>query len=103
MPVFKNYPDLWMAITLDGFGYNLEGDALKVFEDHKIFIVKEKGDTSQVCQAYDNEFYKSNKRHQCDLLNGIQCDMPCIDQWTLFTVSNKVCSLFCQLYAIFFY
>ena len=55
MPVVKNYPDLWMAIALDGFGSHLEGDALKVFVDHKILIVKEEVDTSQVCQAYDNE------------------------------------------------
>ena len=63
MPVVKNYPDLWMAITLDGFGYNVEGDALIVFVDHYILIVKEEGDTSQVCQAYDNEVAKSNKLH----------------------------------------
>ena len=62
MPVFKNYPYLWMAITLDGFGSHLEGDALKVFADHKILIVKEEGDTSQVYQAYDNEVSKSDKR-----------------------------------------
>ena len=43
MPVAKNHPDLWMAITLDGFGSHLEGDALKVFSDHKILIVKEEG------------------------------------------------------------
>ena len=51
MPVVKNYPDLCMAITLDGFGSHLEGDALKVFADHNILIVKEEGDTSQVCQV----------------------------------------------------
>ena len=45
-PFVKNYPDLWMAVTLDGFISHLEGDALKVFVSHKIFIVKEKVDTS---------------------------------------------------------
>ena len=94
MHVIKNYPDLWIPINLDGFGYHLEGDALKVFTDHNILIVKEVGDTAQVCQAYDNEVSKSDKRHHRYLLNGIQCDMPCIDQWTLIIVSNNVCSLF---------
>ena len=71
MPVVKNYPDLWMAITLDVLGSYLEGDALKVFADHKILVVKEEGDTSQVCQAYDNEVSKIDKRHHHDVLNGI--------------------------------
>ena len=94
MPVFKNYPDLWMAITLDNFGSHLEGDALKVFADHKILIVKEEGDTSQVCQDYDNEVAKSEKLHHRDFLNDILCDMPFIYQFTLIIVDNYVCSLF---------
>ena len=83
-----------MAITLYGFGYNLEGDALKMFTDHYILIVKEKGDTSQVWQAYENEVVKSDKNHHRDFLNGIWCDMPCIDQWKLILVANNVCYLF---------
>ena len=46
MLVVKNHPHLWMSINLDGFGYHLEGDALKLFVYHKILIVKEEGDTS---------------------------------------------------------
>ena len=53
LPVIKNYPELWMVLTLDGYGSHLQGDALKIFADYKIFIVKEEIDTSQVCQAYD--------------------------------------------------
>ena len=91
-----------MAITLDGFVSHLEGDALKVFADHKIFIVKEEGDTSHVCQAYENEVAKSDKRHHCDFLSGIRCDMPCIYQWTLVIVANYVCYLFdsCMIFFI---
>ena len=83
-----------MLITLDGFGYNLEGDALKLFAEHYILIVKEEGDTSQVCQDYDNEVAKSEKLHHRDFLNDILCDMPFIYQWTLIIFSNKLCSLF---------
>ena len=92
--VVKNYLYLFMEITLDGIGYNFEGGDLKVFEDHKILILKEEGDTSQVCQAYDNEVAKSNKRHHRDCLNVIRCDMPDIYQWTLIIVVNKLSSLF---------
>ena len=60
-----------MAITLGGFGSHFEGDAFRVFADHKILIVKEEGDISQVCQAYDSEVAKSNKLHHRDYLNGI--------------------------------
>ena len=86
-----------MEITLDDFGSHFEGNAFKVFADHKILIFKEEGDTSQVCQDYDNEVAKSDKRHHRGFLNGIQCDMPII------IVANKVCYLFCQLYTIFLY
>ena len=102
IPVIKNYPNLWMAITLDGFVSHLEGDALKVFADHKIFIVKEEGDTSHVCQAYENEVAKSDKRHHCDFLSGIRCDMPCIYQWTLVIVANYVCYLFASCMNFFY-
>ena len=94
MPVVKNYLDLLMEINLDGFGSHLEGDALKVFADHKTLIIKEEGDTSQLCQAYDNKVSRIDKYHHCDLLNGILCDIPCIDQWTLIIFSNKVFYLF---------
>ena len=94
VPVVKKYPDLWMAITLDYSGYYLEGDALDVFADHNILIVKEEVDTSKVCQANDNEIDKINKCRHRDFLNTIQCDMPCIDLWTLIFFFNKVCSLF---------
>ena len=80
MHVVNNYPYLWMAITLDSFRSHLVGYALKLFADHKILIVKEEGDTSQMCQAYDNEVAKSDKRHNPVFPNGIRCDIPCTDQ-----------------------
>jgi len=100
MPVVNKYPNLWMAITLDGFGSHLEGDALKVFADHKILIVKEEGDRSQVCQAYDNEVALSDKCNQRSLLNGIRMDIAMVDQWTLIVISNVVRTLCasCMLY-----
>ena len=40
LPLVRKYPDLWISITLDGYGSHLQGDVLKVFSDHKILIVK---------------------------------------------------------------
>jgi hypothetical protein len=91
LPVVKKYPDLWMAITLDGFGSHLEGRALEVFADHKILIIKEEGDTSQVCQAYDKDVAKADKRHHRNLLNGIRLVIPIVDCWNLVFVANAVC------------
>ena len=68
-----------MTIILDGFGSHLDVDDLKVFLDYKILIGKEEGDTSEVCHAYDIDVAKSDKLHHRDFLNGIRCDMPCIE------------------------
>ena len=55
LPVIKDYPELWMVLTLDGYRYHLQEDALKIVSYYNILIVKEEGDTSQVCQSYDKD------------------------------------------------
>ena len=89
LPVVRDYPELWMVMTLDGFGSHLEGDALKVFAKHKILIVKEEGDSLQVCQPYDKKVALADKRHHRSLLTGIHVHMM-IDQWALILVANTV-------------
>ena len=59
LPVINDYPELWMVPNLDGYRSHLQGDALKIFVDYKIWIVKEEGDTSQVCQAYDKDWSRA--------------------------------------------
>ena len=61
--------------------------------DHKILIVKEEGDTSQVCQAYDKDAAKGDKRHHRNLLNGIRLQIPIVDCWHLVFVANKVSAI----------
>lgn len=78
-----------MVMTLDGFGSHLQPEALKVFADHKILIVKEEGDTSHVCQAYDKDVAKEDKRHHHSLLHRIRLDIDMADQWTLVLVANR--------------
>ena len=60
MPVIKDYPNWWVAITLDGFGSHVNVHSTQqIFSDHKILIIKEEGDTSHVNQAYDQQVAKS--------------------------------------------
>ena len=33
LPVIKDYPELWMVLTLDGYRSHLQGDSLKTFAD----------------------------------------------------------------------
>ena len=60
-----------------------------MFAKHKILIVKEEGDSSQVCQPYDKKVALADKRHHRSLLNGIRVHTM-IDQWALILVANTV-------------
>lgn len=95
LPVIRDYPELWMALTLDGYGSHLQPEALKVFAKHKILIVKEEGDTSQVCQPYDKQVAKEDKRHHRSFLTGVRVHLNMVDQNQLVLVSNQVCLCNC--------
>ena len=70
MPVIKDHPEWWVLLSLDGFGSHLNMKALEVFAEYKILVVKEEGDSSQVCQAYDQQVARQDKRLTRDLLDG---------------------------------
>ena len=86
-----------MVLTLDGYVSHLQGDALKIFSDYKILIMKEKGDTYQVCQAYDKDVSLSNKRHHHHFLNGTMIAVNMVDQFARIIVANNLCNL-CVLF-----
>ena len=90
-----------MVLTLDGYGSHLQGDALKIFTDYNILIVKEEGDKSQVCQKYDKDVSLSNKRHHHHFLNGIRMAVNMLNQHYLIIAANKVCTL-CVLFYLSF-
>ena len=96
-PAIKDYPEIWMVLTLDGYGSHLQRDALKIYADYKILILKEEGDTSQMCQAYDKDVSLSDKRNHHHFLNGIRMAVNMVDQYALIIVANKVCTL-CVLF-----
>ena len=54
MPVICDNPDWWVVKIIDGFGPHMSSvEAMKIYAKHKVLLVKEEGDTSHVCQAYD--------------------------------------------------
>ena len=82
-----------MVLTLYGCVSHLQGDALKIFADYKILIVKEEGDTSQACQAYKKDVSLSDKHNHHHFLNGIIMAVNMLDQYALIIVANKLCTL----------
>ena len=63
MPVIRDHPDGWCAITLDGFGSHVNVHSTQeTYARYKILILKE-GDTSHVNQAYDQIVVKADKLH----------------------------------------
>ena len=54
MPAVRDHKDWWCVWSLDRFGSHVNVHiSQEIFREHKIFFVKEEGDTSQVFQSYD--------------------------------------------------
>ena len=54
MPVICDNPGWWVVKIIDGFGPHTSSvEAMGIYAKHRIPLVKEEGDTSHVCQAYD--------------------------------------------------
>ena len=62
MPKVSEHPEWWFGLSLDGYGSHLKEDALEIFADYHIMIVKEEGDSSQTNQAYDQRVAREDKR-----------------------------------------
>ena len=86
-PVVRDHPDWWLFMTLDGYSSHLVGDVLEIFNEHKIFIIKEEGDTSQVCQPCDQHVAKSDKLQVRSLLDVVRHRVKrMLTQWDLIVV-----------------
>ena len=70
MPVIKDHRHWWCVLSLDGFGSHLDPEALMIFSEYKILVIKEEGDASQVCQAYNQEIAKKDKELVRDILDN---------------------------------
>ena len=70
MDVIKDH----LVLLLDGFNSHCDVDTLlESFTKYTILVVKEKGNTSQVLKAYDQDVAKSDKRCTRELLDGYIC------------------------------
>ncbi len=72
MPKIKDHGDWWCLLSVDGFGSHLKTEALQTFAKHRILVIKEESDSSQVCQAYDQMVAKQDKRVTRGLLEGFR-------------------------------
>ena len=61
LEVVKDHPDWWLTLTCDGFSSHTIDTANEIFAQHKIAIIKEEGDASQVNQSYDQQVAKKDK------------------------------------------
>ena len=76
---------------MDGFSSHVNViSALPVFSDHKIFVVKEEGDTLAVNQAYDQSVAKADKAQIRELLDTVHHKLSVITQSDLIAICCKV-------------
>ena len=62
MPVIVDNPTWWVVKIIDGFGPHTSSlEAMTIYSEARIILLKEEGDTSQVCQAYDQMVAKDDK------------------------------------------
>jgi len=81
MPVIVDHPEWWVCVSMDGFGSHVNVEsAHECFAEHKILVIKEEGDTSQVNQAYDQFVAKDDKRIIRDYLHNFRRVVK-MDQW----------------------
>ena len=62
MPVIRDCPHWWVVKIIDGFGPHTSSlEAMEIYADARILLLKEEGDTSHVNQAYDQQVAKDDK------------------------------------------
>ena len=89
MPVIKDHEDWWCLMSLDGFGSHLTPAALEIFARYNILVIKEEGDTSHMCQAYDQEVARSDKRWTREILDAYRLGVHgVLSQWELILSIN---------------
>ena len=92
MPIVSDMPDWWVVKFIDGFGAHTSSiSAMEIYEKEKILLLKEEGDTSHVCQAYDQEVAKADKRSMRTSLEFLRKNtrvtQAVIDSWDLVLVA----------------
>ena len=96
MPVICDRPDWWVLKIIDGFGAHTSSlAAMEVYADAKVLLLKEEGDTSHVCQAYDQMVAKDDKRSMRACLGYLRqhhkVTKGVVDGWGLIHVALAAC------------
>ena len=86
-----DHPDWWVLLSLDGFTSNVNLlNAHEIFAEFKTMVIKEEGDTSHVCQAYDKQVAKYDKTHMHAALNMLNPVLSqSMDQWYLIDIATN--------------
>jgi hypothetical protein len=80
MPVICNYPTWWVSLSLDGYGSHVNIDpSIQIFTEHRIWIIKEKADSSQTNQAYNQLVAKRDKAKMRPLVDLVPKHCGVID------------------------
>ena len=92
VPVVVDKPDWWVLKFIDGFGPHTSSErAMEIYADHKILLLKEDGDTSHVCQLYDQKVAiddkKSMRQSLAYLRQSNKLTKGTIDGWQLIHVA----------------
>ena len=87
--ILWDHPDLWVLLSLDGFTSHVNAlNAHEIFAEFKIMVIKEEGDTSHVCQSYDQQVAKDDKTHMRAALNMLYPFLvQSMDQWYSIAIS----------------
>lgn len=89
MEKIRDHPDFWVVLSLDGFGIHLDSESLLVFNEYKILVIKEEGDTSQVSQAYDQMVAREDKRQFKELIDTVRANYKTVlNQWDIIFIVN---------------
>ena len=89
--IIRDHPDWWVLLSLDVFTSHVNVlNAHDIFAEFKIMVIKEEGDKSHVCQAYDQQVAKDDKTHMRATLNMLNHVLgKRMDQWYLIAIANN--------------
>ncbi|KAJ1447819.1 hypothetical protein M885DRAFT_175856 [Pelagophyceae sp. CCMP2097] len=95
MPVICDNPDWWVPLIVDGFGPHVSSvDAMKLFFNAKIMLIKEEADSSHVNHTYDQLVAKREKAGCREVLETLRrtrgVTKGVVDQWGLVHVGLAV-------------
>jgi hypothetical protein len=73
MPIIRDNPQWWVIKIIDGFGPHTSSiEAMELYANARILLLKEEGDSSHVNQSYDQQVAKDDKVTMRDCLSYLR-------------------------------